>query len=95
MSEKVSTSKSNRGGKREGAGRPKGVPNKMSRNVKENIVDVFEAMGGIEKMTEWAMESPAQFYNIYSKLLPLTVDAEVNGTMDIRNIVVNGVKVSG
>ena len=76
MSEKQSI-KSNKGGKREGAGRPAGVPNKLSGLVKDNIATVFEDMGGVYQMTEWAKENPNQFYAIYAKLLPLQVNADV------------------
>ena len=97
MSEKISTEKSKRGGKREGAGRPPGVPNKISGTVKENIIDVFNKLGGVDRMTEWAMESPTQFYALYAKLLPTQVESDlhVSGALDIRNIVVNGVKANG
>jgi hypothetical protein len=70
MNEKQST-KSNRGGKRENAGRPAGVPNKLSGTVKDNVVQVFEDIGGLSFMATWAKENPNQFFNIYAKLLPL------------------------
>jgi hypothetical protein len=60
----------NRGGKREGSGRKPGVPNKMSSTVKQNVIEVFQNLGGIEHMTAWATENPNNFYNIYAKILP-------------------------
>ena len=81
MSEKVST-KSNRGGKREGAGRKPGVPNKLSASVKDNVISVFESIGGTEHMMEWAIANPNQFYNIYAKLLPLQVTGEGGGPIE-------------
>lgn len=60
----------NRGGRREGSGRKPGVPNKISGTVKQNVLDVFQNLGGIEHMTAWALENPNQFYNIYAKILP-------------------------
>ena len=73
MSEKQST-KSGRGGKRPGAGRPAGVPNKLSSTVKDNVIAVFDRLGGAEHMVQWASDNPTQFYNIYAKLLPLQVN---------------------
>ena len=58
-------------------GRTAGTPNKLSTTVKDNVVAVFEGIGGIEKMKEWAVENPTPFYNIYSKLLP--VEAKLEG----------------
>lgn len=76
MNEKQSN-KSNRGGKRDNAGRPAGVPNKLSGTVKENVVQVFDAIGGLDFMADWAKENPNQFFNIYAKLLPTEVVANV------------------
>lgn len=67
-------SKSAKGGKREGAGRKQGVPNKLSATVKDNVIAVFDQLGGVQHMAEWAAENPSQFYNIYSKLMPLQVN---------------------
>ncbi len=78
MSEKQSKN-SNRGGKREGAGRPSGVPNKLSATVKDNIIDVFDSIGGVETMAVWANENKTQFFNLYAKLLPLQVTGENGG----------------
>lgn len=55
-------------------GRPKGVPNKLSRIAKDTIAQVFEDIGGVENMAGWAKENPTQFYQIYAKLLPLQVN---------------------
>lgn len=69
--------KSSHGGKREGSGRKAGVPNKMSMTVKENVIQVFDMLGGIEHMATWASDNPNQFYAIYSKLMPL--QTEISG----------------
>jgi hypothetical protein len=57
-------------GKKTG-GRVAGTPNKLSLSVKDNVIGVFEALGGADHMKRWAEENPNQFYNIYAKLLPL------------------------
>lgn len=80
MSEKQSI-KSSRGGKRNGAGRPAGVPNKLSAAVKDNIIEVFERIGGVESMAVWATENQTQFFNLYAKLLPLQVTGEGGGPL--------------
>lgn len=61
-----------------GPGRKKGVPNKFSRQAKENIAEVFDRMGGIEAMLAWARGNPDVFYaQIYTKLIPVHVQAQV------------------
>lgn len=53
-----------------GPGRPKGSINKVSALVKENVLHVFDQMGGVRKMTEWAAANPTEFYRLYARLLP-------------------------
>ena len=60
----------NRGGRREGSGRKPGVPNKMSATAKQNVIEVFEQLGGVDHMKQWAIDNPNNFYNIYAKILP-------------------------
>jgi hypothetical protein len=69
-------------GKKTG-GRSKGTPNKLSGQAKENIVAVFNRLGGTAAMAEWAMENQTQFYQIYAKLLPLEVTGENGGPMSM------------
>lgn len=75
------------GGKQPGAGRPKGSVNKLHRDVKENILDVFDELnpdGQLEHMRQWAQRDPAGFYAIYSKLLPKAVEGTISGDFVIR-----------
>ena len=62
--------KSSHGGKREGSGRKPGTPNKLSMTVKQNVISVFDEIGGVDHMKMWALENPNQFYAIYAKLMP-------------------------
>jgi len=61
------------------AGRPKGVPNKVSADVKENIVAVFTRLGGTAAMKQWAERNPDAFYPQYMRLAPKEVDVTSNG----------------
>ena len=66
--------KSNRGGLRAGAGRPKGATNKIPRVAKENIIRAFEDLGGVEGLVNWALQdakNQGDFYKIYGRLLPI------------------------
>ena len=69
------------GGKRPGSGRKPGSPNKMASGVKSNVIGVFSKIGGREAMAEWALANQTQFYQIYSKLLPSELSAEVRGSV--------------
>lgn len=71
------------GGKREGAGRKKGVPNKLTQDVREAILQVATGLGGPEQMLEWAKSDPVNerifWSQIYPKLLPKEVKQELTG----------------
>jgi len=61
-------------------GREKGTPNKLSKTAKENIAAVFDKLGGLESMAEWALENKTEFYRgIYPRMLP--IDTHVSGSL--------------
>lgn len=64
-------------------GRQKGTPNKLSMTVKENVINVFDSLGGTEHMKEWAIENPTQFYNIYAKLLPTEITGDADNPLQV------------
>jgi hypothetical protein len=62
-----------------GPGRPPGSPNKISRTVKDNVIAVFDTLGGSEGMARWAQENQTEFYRLYSRLIP--TETKVDGTL--------------
>lgn len=54
------------------------MPNKLSGQVKENVVHVFDQLGGVTKMAAWAEENQTEFYRLYARLLP--TEATLNVT---------------
>ena len=71
MTEKLS--KSIKGGKREGAGRKAGVPNKATADVKLAIAAFTSA--NVEKLDEWlnSIDDPAKRLDLYFKALEYTM----------------------
>lgn len=69
-------------GERRG-GRTKGTPNKLTKDVREAILQVAEGLGGAEGMLSWAQEDKANerifWSQIYPKVLPKEVKAELSG----------------
>lgn len=57
--------------------RPKGSKNKYGAQAKENIVAVFNRLGGTAAMAEWAKEHQTDFYKMYGSLAPKEIDATV------------------
>ena len=69
-------------------GRPKGVPNKVSRTAKENFAQAFDALGGMEGMVAWAKSDPDNlkvFYGLYARLIP----TEMAGSITIPTVTIN------
>lgn len=69
-----------------GMGRKAGSVNKTTKLAKEAIALAAEGLGGTQRLIDWAKEDPlnerAFWTSIYTKLLPLQVQAELNGKLD-------------
>lgn len=46
-------------------------------SAKEAFVYAFDAIGGADKLAAWALDNPTEFYRLFSKLIPVAVDAKV------------------
>ena len=64
-------------------GRPKGVPNKLSRTVKAEVERVFAAIQEVPgaRLEDWAIQNTTEFYKISAKLIPAELDANVTGSL--------------
>ena len=74
-----------------GPGRPKGLPNKMTRLAKDAIALAAEKLGGVDRLVAWVQEDPQNerifWGTIYPKLIgasgtaddPLHMKAELSG----------------
>ena len=78
-----------RGGKRQGAGRPKGSVNKMSAELKEMILGALEESGGQAYLVEQAKSSPAAFMTLLGKVLPMTVASDPDSPLIPTGITIN------
>ncbi|MCW1958145.1 MAG: hypothetical protein KIH64_006285 [Mycobacterium sp.] len=84
--------KSTRGGKRPGAGRKKGVPNKLTSELKEMILQALDGAGGVEYLQGVARSHPGPFLALVGKVLPLQVTGEGGGPVQsVTRIEVVGV----
>lgn len=54
--------------------RPVGSKNKVGAQVKENLVAVFNRLGGTAAMAEWASENKTEYYRMYARLSPTELD---------------------
>jgi hypothetical protein len=59
------------GGKRPGAGRKAGTPNKLNAQAKENLAEAFRRIGGVKTLAKWAEDNQTEFFKLYARLLPV------------------------
>ena len=65
-----------RGGKRDGAGRKKGVPNKFNADLKNMILGALNDKGGQKYLARQADVNPNAFLGLVGKVLPMTVSGD-------------------
>lgn len=71
---------------RKTGGRTKGTPNKTTALLKDAILKAAENAGDgdlVAYLTTQATENPGPFLTLLGKVLPMQVDAEVNGQMTV------------
>jgi hypothetical protein len=73
------------GGARPGAGRKKGIPNKLTGDVKAMILGALEQAGGQQYLADQAEQNPGAFMALVGKVVPkdLKVDQQGNMTFTI------------
>ncbi|MGE5452438.1 MAG: hypothetical protein ACM3VZ_11430 [Acidobacteriota bacterium] len=80
MSEKQSKV-SRVGGKRPGAGRPKGSVDKGNALIREMIVEALHGVGGVTYLMEQAREKPVAFLGLVGKVMPVQVQADIDANV--------------
>ena len=56
-----------------GKGRPLGAKNKFTK-LKEDYLEAFEKLGGVESLFKWAETNKTTFYQIMTKLFPKGIE---------------------
>lgn len=73
--------KSGRGGKRPGAGRPKGSLDKGGKLIREMVVEALDGAGGVAYLQATALSHQAAFLTLLGKVLPIQVTGEDGGAV--------------
>ena len=61
-----------------GPGRPKGVPNKVTTELKTMILEALDKAGGVKYLVAQAESNPASFMTLIGKVIPLQVSGDPN-----------------
>jgi len=70
-------------------GRKKGTKNRVTATVKDAILHAYNAIGGDDAFSEWANAEKTEFYKIYSRLVPLDLQANGEITITVNKMVDN------
>jgi hypothetical protein len=58
-----------------GKGRPKGVSNKITKEVKEMVIEALHNAGGVDYLVEQADKNPKAFLSLVGRIVPLHIKA--------------------
>lgn len=61
-----------------GRGRKAGSQNKLTKTIKDAILESFDKVGGSKYLQEMAHEQPAAYMTLLGKVLPTQVEAKIN-----------------
>ena len=81
----MNESEKQHGGRRPGAGRKKGVPNKVTADIKAMVLGALDRAGGEEYMLEQARSNPNAFLTLVGKVLPTQVTGPNDGPIQVDN----------
>jgi hypothetical protein len=71
------------GGKRAGAGRPKGRVSQETADIKAMVIGALQAVGGAEYLAARALDTPTAFMALVGRVLPLQVSGQDGGPVHI------------
>lgn len=71
-------------------GRPKGAPNRMTREMREVVREAFEKAGGVEYLERLARDRPEVFVRLLSKLIPQAHQLELDVASVIKVVDLTG-----
>lgn len=64
-----------------GKGRKKGVPNKVTGQLKEMILQALDQAGGVDYLLSQAHSNPNAFLTLVGKVLPMTLANDSNAPL--------------
>ncbi len=74
-----------------GLGRKKGVPNRITKTIKEAVEAAFSEVGAEQWLIEQAKANPQGFMSLLSKLIPSELKADISGSLFTKTVTLRNV----
>lgn len=69
-------------------GRAKGVPNKLTRTIKQAIENAFNTVGGADYLVDMATKQPVAFMTLLGKIIPTQLEhSNPDGTLKAPTVI--------
>jgi hypothetical protein len=65
-------------------GRQKGVPNKLTMDVRKAIIEAFEKAGGVDYLHQLATTDPKTFCTLLGKAVPTMVAGDAENPIQLK-----------
>lgn len=62
-------------------GRPKGVQNKITTDMRDAMRQAFDESGGVEYLKKLAKKNPSLFVQMLTKMIPAAVEQSIRGNI--------------
>ena len=72
------------GGRRVGAGRPKGRVSQETADIKTMIIGALQAVGGTDYLAARAIDTPTAFMALLGRVLPLQLAGHDGGRLEVE-----------
>ena len=64
-------------------GRPKGVPNKLTQDIRSMIIAALDKAGGEKYLLKQAEENPTSFMTLLGKIIPTQITGDKNNPVEV------------
>jgi hypothetical protein len=71
------------GGRRPGAGRKPGVPNKLTADIRASILEAYNLAGGAQYLLTQSQANPQAFMALIGKVIPREIEQHVTGNITL------------
>lgn len=68
---------------RKTGGRVAGTPNKTTTAAREAFQLAFDKLGGVDALSVWATENQTEFYKLFGRLIPVDVNNNHGGGLNL------------